>query len=110
MARDASVGAGREAASLRLPPGLTVPGEVYPTVVVNTAGADLADPSTRERARGLLYGALVRVHPDGITGQGLVKVHIGEPRCATRMKPEYAAPCVRFLRERGAADQPGKNS
>jgi uncharacterized Fe-S center protein len=33
--------------------------------------------------------------------QALLKVHVGEPKCGTRMRPEYAEGSVRFLRRQG---------
>lgn len=77
-------------------------GRAFPLIFIDTAGMDIAQPDTRRRINAAIYRALQRVHPTGIFGQTLVKVHIGEPKCVTRMKPEYAASSVRFLRDQGA--------
>lgn len=103
MHRDAGVNLERQAASLKLPPGLTVPVEAFPTVFVDTAGADLTDGTVQDKVNDCLCEALSRVHADAITGQVLLKVHIGEPRCATRMKPVFARAGVRFAAARGAS-------
>jgi len=77
----------------------------YPTVSVEVVNTDLrrAEGSTADRVNEAVYEALCAVHPGTTAGQGLLKVHIGEPRCVTHMRPEYMAGSIRFLRTRGAS-------
>jgi uncharacterized Fe-S center protein len=89
--------------SPELPRGLTVPEEAWPTVFVDTAGADLLGVAVRQEVGECLHEALSRVHQGTVTGQALLKVHIGEPTCRTRMRPEFARASVEFLRERGSS-------
>jgi len=96
---------GSESAALSLPAGLTDEHLAYPTVLVDTGGTALGELS-RNAQRGVnraLRSALEFVHDSAAKGQALVKVHIGEPRCTTRMRPEYTEGTVRFLRDRGAS-------
>jgi uncharacterized Fe-S center protein len=80
--------------------------EAYPTVFVDCTGADLRrlDASTTKEVNDALLDALSRVSPVVQAHQALLKVHVGEPKCATRMRPEYAESSVRFLRERGVGE------
>ena len=89
---------------LRLPRGLTDNQSAYPTVFINTGMMPLHRASRRvtQRLVSAFHSAFDIVHPGPITGQALIKVHIGEPRCKTRMRPEYVQTSVRFLRSRGA--------
>jgi uncharacterized Fe-S center protein len=80
-----------------------VPEEAYPTVFVDAAGAPLADRAGQKEMDDCLCEALSRAHPGGITGQALLKVHIGEPKCATRMKPVFARAGAAFVAARGAS-------
>ena len=50
----------------------------------------------------LLFEILCKAHDAGIRGQVLLKVHIGEPNCDTRMRPEFTGGSIRFLCFRGA--------
>ena len=92
-------------AALALPAGLTDERSAYPTVFVDTGGTALRELSrdAQRRVDRALRSALEFVHDGAANGQGLVKVHIGEPRCTTRMRPEHTAETVRFLRDRGAS-------
>lgn len=71
-------------------------------VFIDTAGADLNTEAGRQKADDAIYWALVRVHPGAVRGQALLKVHVGEPKCTTRMRPEFIRSSVRFLRDQGA--------
>jgi len=73
--------------------------DTWPVVYVDTCGRDLrkADSSTIASVNGVLYEALQAVHNGMAGGQGLLKVHIGERKCATRMMPEYTTSSSRFL-------------
>ena len=62
-----------------------------------------ADGSAVREMNDAIYEALGAVHPDAISGQVLLKVHVGEPRCITRMNPAYMESSVRFAREHGAS-------
>jgi uncharacterized Fe-S center protein len=77
------------------------PDEAYPTVFVDCAHADLRrlDASTVKEVNEALFHALNTVSPVVQAHQAFLKVHVGEPKCATRMRPEYAESSVRFLRE-----------
>ena len=84
---------------------MTDPPALWPTVFVDTGGMPLRHPppEVREKTNAALRRALERVHPERVEGQALVKVHIGEPRCRTRMRPEFVRSTATLLRERGAA-------
>ena len=92
-------------AALALPAGLTDERSAYPTVFVDTGGTALRESSrnAQRRVNRAMRTAIDRVHEGGVSGQTLVKVHIGEPRCTTRMRPEYIAGTLRLLRDRGAS-------
>lgn len=87
----------------RMPAGLVVKKEAFPVVFIDIAGDDLEEWDTQEKVNEAIYRALQQVHSGPISGQALLKVHIGEPKCTTRMKPEYTISSVRFLREWGAS-------
>ncbi|MFW6171585.1 MAG: DUF362 domain-containing protein [Planctomycetota bacterium] len=95
---------------LSLPQGLTDAEHASPTVFVDTNGIDLrrADGRSLENVNAALLEALRRVCDSPLaeqvlpSGQTLLKVHVGEPKCSTRMRPEYARAAVAFSRERGA--------
>lgn len=88
---------------MRLPAGLTAQEQAFPTVFVDCSGLESAKPESRDRVNRALEEALARVHPGAFFGQVLLKVHIGEPKCVTRLQPRFAASSARSLRERGAA-------
>ena len=92
-------------AALALPAGLTDEHSAYPTVFVDTGGTALRELSrdAQRRVDRALRSALEFVHDGAANGQALVKVHIGEPRCTTHMRPEHTEESVRFLRDRGAS-------
>jgi len=71
-------------------------------VHIATAGMDLGTTEVQAKVNEAIYKALERVHRNAISGQSLIKVHVGEPRCTTRMKPEYVTSSARFLLEKGA--------
>ena len=86
-----------------LPSGLVCPDAAYPTVFVDCTGADLraARAATVAKVNDALFDALGQVCPAVRADRALLKVHIGEPKCTTRMRPEYAASSVRFLAGQG---------
>lgn len=82
-----------------LPDGLTSPVHAYPTFFIHAGGATLRNPNEQliYRANVAIRNALQAAHPANISGQCLLKVHIGEPACATRMKPAYMNGSIQFL-------------
>jgi hypothetical protein len=90
---------------MALPPALTDPSEAGGTVFIATG--DLALTKTPRRVQKALdqaiASALARVHPGEVHGQALIKVHIGEPSCNTRMRPAHVVGSVLFLEQRGAS-------
>ena len=92
--------------SFDLPAGLTSCQEAYPTVFVDSGRLDLRGRKARtvEKINDALFDALRIVAPSVQAEQALLKVHVGERRCKTRMRPEYAEGSVRFLRDQ---DVPG---
>lgn len=88
---------------VELPRGLTVPEEAYPIVFVDIGGMDMADADIQKKINSAIYKALCYVHFQTVSGQALLKVHVGEPKCITRMKPEYTHGSVCFLKDAGAA-------
>jgi len=87
---------------IELPAGLTSTENAYPTFFLDIQGLDIEDPAVQKEVNDALFALLCQCHDAGITGQGLIKIHIGEPRVITRMRPEYVTSSVRFLRQRGA--------
>lgn len=80
-------------------------GASWLVVHIDTSCADLRNPSPK-----LLWAvhqamleafSMLGVHPAG--KRGLLKVHIGEPNCITRMRPEYTKASALFLREMGTS-------
>lgn len=90
---------------LALPTGLTHRRQAYPTVFVDTADLDLqgAGPEDLGRINEALAEALRLACSRPPEGQGLLKVHIGEPKCATRMRPHFAAGAARYAQDGGAS-------
>jgi uncharacterized Fe-S center protein len=86
---------------IELPAGLTSTEGTFPTYFLDTHGLNIDDPDIQGAINDALLPLLCQCHDAAITGQALIKVHIGEPRVVTRMKPEYATSSVRFLRHRG---------
>jgi ferredoxin len=66
-----------------------------------TDGMDLSDPSDIAAVNNAIHDALCTLHSKPLSGQALLKVHIGEPKCITRMRPAYMEGSSRFLRSRG---------
>lgn len=74
------------------------------TIHIDTGDIDLqdADAGVIETLNAAMLRALSWLSPGPIAGKGLLKVHVGESACVTRMRPEYAGANSRFLREMGA--------
>jgi len=102
---DAAGDVRERAAALALPAGLTDAGAAFPTVFLDAGGRDLRrlSPRAQEQLDHALLEALARVHEGPVEGRALLKVHVGEPQCVTRMRPEHVAASARFVRERGAS-------
>ena len=72
---------------------------------VDTGSLDLqeADEGEVARVNQALFQAMSDVCNSPVKRQALLKVHVGEPRCITRMKPEFAGAATWFLRRAGAS-------
>lgn len=88
-------------ARLQLPAGLTDREAAYPTFFIDLGGADLHQDDTVRKVNDAMFKVLCAVHAPAIRGQALMKVHIGEPRCVTRMNPLFTTGSSRFLFHRG---------
>ena len=90
---------------LQLADGLVCPDCVWPTVFIETNGADLrnGDHAATVRVNAAIESALALVHDGPTLGQTLLKVHVGEPLCSTRLRSEFMRGSARFLRSRGAS-------
>jgi hypothetical protein len=93
----------QDAARIKPPGWLTSKAEAWRTVFVDPGEPVAGDAADEERVNAALFEALSLVHEGPAPGQGLVKVHIGEPTNVTRMRPAYARSSARFLKERGAS-------
>lgn len=89
---------------LQIPKEMKSSKKAWPIIYVQIVGANLW-----KEARGVAHlisdvvgGAIKRVHDEPVHGQMLLKVHIGEPKCVTRMRPEYVIGSANFLRDNGA--------
>jgi uncharacterized protein len=89
--------------TLALAKGLTDSEQPFPVVYVDCRDVDLSRPDSVERTGAVLCDALRAAGARLRTGaRALHKVHIGEPRCTTRMRPSMVAPAVRFAHAAGA--------
>jgi uncharacterized Fe-S center protein len=87
--------------TLRLPRGLTQEDEAWPIYFLDTRHVDLDSPEGVDLAGQGIRRLLSAAMPGPLKGQALVKVHVGEPKCITRMRPDLTAPAAEFLREAG---------
>ncbi len=90
--------------TLKIDAGLTDAKQAYPVVYVDCRGCDLGD----QRNDAAVSEALVRAM--GAAGgrlhmgaRVLQKIHIGEAKCSTRMRPQFVAAGVRFAEKTGGA-------
>ena len=92
------------ASRLRLHDGLVREEETCPTVLLDAHYLDLqqGNENLRSLVNEAIKGALRRVHESETLGQALLKVHIGEPKCTTRLRPDFVTGSVEFLRMHGA--------
>jgi uncharacterized Fe-S center protein len=99
------VGVTSKTRPLQIPDQLKYLEKAWPVVYLQTRNIDLwhAPTSLAYLVSDMLYTAIQRVHSNPVDGKVLQKVHIGEPNCITRMRPEYTTGISRFLREKGAS-------
>ena len=89
------------------PPPASIPAflkdEAEPVYFIDTGGLDLAGgvPDVVGAVNARLAEVIDRVIAKPIHGPALVKVHVGEPKCATRMRPEYVRSSVSVARKAG---------
>ena len=90
---------------LQIPDQLRSSEKAWPIIYIEARNLDLwnAPTSLAYFVGDVLNTAVQRVHEGPIQGQALLKVHIGEPNCHTRMRPEYVMGISKFLSERGAS-------
>lgn len=63
---------------------------------------DLDDRVIRQKINAYLGAMLEAVGiSDKTSGPALIKCHIGEPKCNTRMIPDFALPSINYLRKKG---------
>lgn len=91
-----------EGEALDLPDELVAKDELFPVVFVDVGRRNLTEDPNQEMVNEGIYDALQLIHSRPVPGQALIKVHVGEPKCLTRMRPEYVASSVKFLRDLGA--------
>jgi hypothetical protein len=89
----------RAKGALSLPPELVDTNRAFPVFFVDTKGLDLSSPTVTKQINKILFDVLCQTHHSAICGQTLIKVHIGEPTCVTRMRPEYITGSVDFLKQ-----------
>ncbi len=88
--------------ALDLPPGMTIEDLIYPVYYLDTTQINLNDSDSKAIVNNALYDLFCLAHDGAVKGQTLIKLHIGEPRCKTRLRPEYTASIKRFLEHQGA--------
>ncbi len=90
--------------TVQIPDEMTRTDDAWPVVYLKAKNIDLwgAPTSLAYLVSDMLKKAIRRIHKDEVRGQALLKVHIGEPKCHTRMKPGYTLGVARFLRQWGA--------
>jgi len=90
---------------LQIPDQLRSAEKAWPIVYLQARNLDLwhAPTSLAYLVSDVLNTAIQRVHDNPIHGQALLKVHIGEPNCHTRMRPEYVMGIFKFLSDKGVS-------
>ncbi len=90
--------------SLQIPEEMKSAKQVWPIIYIDTQKLNLW--RVREGVAYLigdvLHTAIRRLHKRPVDGQTLLKVHVGERNCVTRMRPEYTVGTSRFAYENGA--------
>lgn len=90
---------------LQIPDQMKLPEKAWPIVYLQARNIDLwhAHTSLAYLVSDMLSKAIQHVHHHPIVGQVLFKVHIGEPNCITRIRPEYTMGISEFLSKKGAS-------
>ncbi|KJR43367.1 Fe-S center protein [Candidatus Magnetoovum chiemensis] len=67
---------------------------------IDVRGTDFTPSSHfwQSRINGIIETILHEANPGSLSEPALIKTHIGEPRCVTRMLPQYCLSTVKFLR------------
>jgi len=87
---------------LQVPAELTRKQDPEPVYFVDTSALDLENPVFVEKVNDVLFETFCQLHDDVIRGQTLLKIHIGEPKCTTRLNPVFMRSSCRFLEYRDA--------
>ncbi len=89
---------------LNIPNQMLSSEEAWPVLHIKTDEMNLQASGVKEveLVNKLLYEAYEQLHDNKIAGQTFIKVHIGEPKCDTRMKPLYVQSGVKWLKNNGA--------
>jgi uncharacterized Fe-S center protein len=89
---------------LQIPKEMKSSKKAWPIIYVQIVGSKLLNEPTgvAQLVSDVVGGAIKRVHDEPVHGQTLLKVHIGEPKSVTRMRPEYVIGSAQFLRDSGA--------
>ena len=90
--------------SLQIPEEMKSAKQAWPIIYIDTQKFNLwrAPEGVAYLVSDVLHTAISRLHKRPVHGQTLLKVHIGEPNCVTRMRPEYTVGSSRFAYENGA--------
>ena len=96
---DAEQPAQTERPSVDIPPELRE--SPSPVVFVDTSDLDLSNDDDRRAAYEGLQEAIDSVLGGGLGGQSLIKLHIGEPKCETRLDPRLAPAIAEVLKDHG---------
>lgn len=64
---------------------------------------DLYAPEVKDKINGYLKEMLNSLNIEGLSQPALIKCHIGEPKCATRMLPDFTLSSIEFLKEHGVS-------
>lgn len=87
-----------------IPQELTSGNKAWPIIFIDTRKLNLwrAPQGVATLVSEAIREAAHRLHKPSVKGQTLHKIHIGEPKCTTRMRPEYTIGATKFLKEKGA--------
>ncbi len=85
-----------------VPDEMTGAKEPYKTVFLDCSNIDLTTPDGVRRANAALVEAYERVHGTDAGGQSLFKVHVGEHKVTTRMRPEFAESARLYCEKHGS--------
>ena len=103
MRVDDNANAKEERASLSLPDFLCDGSKAPPIYYVDTSHLNINDFSDQAAVCRSLREALSRAWPHSIEGQVLAKIHTGESKSETSMRPAYVAASADFARNQGAS-------